>query len=310
MTDLCRSIDDFFSQQAGVLEWGVASAEPLEHPETFQNWLAAGKHGEMTYLENHLEMRLKPAAFFSEVESIVLFLQRYPQPILAPNCKVEASVAAYACGPDYHYVIKTLLRELEQVLCRQDPDLRLKAFVDSAPVMERALAVRAGLGWIGRNGMLLHPQHGSQFFIGGFFLNRQLDTRQPVQAEACGTCRRCIEACPTAAIGESRQINASRCISYLTIEKKDDIDRELLGKMGSRIFGCDTCQQVCPWNKKHLADAPPSGSKFNRTLDDWLQILTPGGGFKRLFKVTPLYRAGRQKMLRNVEIAISNKAAD
>jgi epoxyqueuosine reductase len=197
---------------------------------------------------------------------------------------------------------------LEPQLVALDPGLRLKMFVDSAPVMERDLAVRAGLGWIGKNGLLLHPQHGSQFFIGGFFLNRTLEKKLVAPRESCGTCRRCIDACPTSAIEETRQVNAARCISYLTIEKKGEIDEELRRKIGNRIFGCDACQQVCPWNGKLLVDAPPAGSKFNRPLEDWLKILQPGGGFKRLFKETPVYRAGRQGMLRNVEIALNNRS--
>ncbi len=310
MADLFSCIDNFFSQQTDVLEWGVASPAPLEQPERLMQWLAEHKHGEMAYMQEHLAMRLNPQQFFPEAESVVLFLHRTPVNIVKSPKMLEAQVAAYACGPDYHHTLKSMMRELEPQLVAFDPELKLKMFVDSAPVMERDLAVRAGLGWVGKNGLLLHSQHGSQFFLGGFFLNRKLEKEAVISHDACGTCRRCIDACPTSAIEETRQVNASRCISYLTIEKKGEIDQEFYEKIGNRIFGCDTCQQVCPWNAKLLVDDPSDGSKFNRSLEDWLVILQPGGGFKRLFKETPLYRAGRRKMLRNVGIALNNCEED
>ncbi len=310
MADLHAGIDNFFSRQRDILAWGVAPPAPIEQPEKFKAWLAAGKHGEMTYLENNLTMRLTPQEFFPPAESVVLFLHRWPEPIRPAELAGQAQVSAYACGPDYHHVMKALMRELEQTLLEQDPTLALKMFVDSAPVMERDLAVRAGLGWIGKNGLLLHPQRGSQFFIGGFFINKPVAGGLPTLPDRCGSCRRCIESCPTAAIEGPRQINASRCISYLTIEKKGEIAAELREKIGNRIFGCDICQQVCPWNQKHLAGAPPPASKFHRSLDDWRLILQPGGGFKRLFKQTPLYRAGRGRMLRNVGIALENDSEE
>jgi epoxyqueuosine reductase len=262
MANLFRCIDSFFSQQTDVLEWGVASPEPLEHPEKLERWLVEKKHGEMAYMQEHLAMRINPQQFMPEAESILLFLHRYPEQIPESAGALEAQVAAYARGVDYHHTIKGLVRELEQQLVAMDPDIRLKAFVDSAPVMERDLAVRAGLGWLGKNGLLLHQQYGSQFFIGGFFLNRKIEKTLQPQRDACGSCRKCIDACPTSAIEETRQVDASRCISYLTIEKKGEIEKDLSRKMGNRIFGCDTCQQVCPWNAKHLADVPARRRPF------------------------------------------------
>ncbi len=308
MADLFSCIYSFFRQQADVLEWGVAPPDPIEQPERLTQWLAAGKQGEMAYMQEHAALRLDPQQFFPEAVSIVLFLHRTPARIVKSPDAVEAQVAAYGRGPDYHFTLKSLMRELEAQLMALDPELRLKMFVDSAPVMERDLAVRAGLGWIGKNGLLLHPTHGSQFFIGGFFVNRGIEKPAAVLPDRCGTCRRCIEACPTAAIEEGRQVYAARCISYLTIEKKGEIAPDLRAKLGTRIFGCDTCQQVCPWNAQQLEEALPEDSKFHLTLADWQKILQPGGGFKRLFKETPLYRAGRQKMLRNVTIALENSA--
>ena len=308
MADLFGCIDNFFSQQAGVLEWGVTAPDPVEHPERLTQWLAAGKHGEMAYMQEHVAMRLEPRQFFPVADTIVLFLHRTPTRIVKCSNSAEAQVAAYACGPDYHHTLKGVMRELEGQLRDLDPELQLKMFVDSAPVMERDLAVRAGLGWVGKNGLLLHPRYGSQFFVGGFFINRPLEKTLPVIPDRCGTCRRCLDACPTAAIEENWQINATRCISYLTIEKKGEIPLEFRPQIGNRIFGCDSCQQACPWNGRHLDEAPAEGSKFNRPLQEWQQVLQPGGGFKRLFKDTPLYRTGRQRMLRNVEIAIENSS--
>jgi len=307
MADLAGCIADFFQQQPAVIAWGVAAPEPVACADRFEQWLAAGRHGDMAYLEKHREVRFEPRNFFPVAQSIVLFLHRCPERILAPGVPTEALVSAHARGPDYHHVMKKLIHELAATLAETFRDLKLKPFVDSAPVAERELAVRAGLGWIAKNSMLIHPRYGSQVFIGGFFLDRPLPPAPTAVPDGCGACRTCIDACPTRAIDDNRQIDATRCISYLTIEKKGNIEATLRGRMGNRIFGCDTCQQVCPWNRDHLAGALPEGSKFDRTLEDWQRILQPGGGFKRLFRKTPLYRAGRARMLRNVLIARENR---
>lgn len=307
MAELAGFVDDFFRNQAEVVAWGVAAPDPVDHSDRFEQWLRDGRHGEMAYLEKHRQMRFAPRSFFPAGESIVLFLHRCPERILNAEVSVEALVSAHARGPDYHQVMKKLMYELVENLMAMDRDLQVRPFVDSAPVAERELAVRAGLGWIAKNSMLIHPRYGSQIFIGGFFLNRTLPSAQNKMAEGCGSCRACIDGCPTAAIGANRQIDATRCISYLTIEKKGDIDPLLRSRMDNRIFGCDTCQQVCPWNREHLADTLPAEAKFNRSLADWQRILQPGGGFKRQFRQTPLYRAGRARMLRNVAIALENR---
>ena len=310
MADLIGCITDFFRQQPEVVAWGVAAPEPVDDPARFEQWLAEGRHGEMAYLEKHRKLRFAPRRFFPEAESSVLFLHRCPELILRPEAQMEALVSAHARGPDYHQVMKSLIYRLAADLAAKDRELKVKPFVDSAPVAERELAVRAGLGWVGKNSMLIHPRYGSQVFIGGFFLNRALPSSQNRVDERCGSCRSCLVACPTGAIGDNRQIDATRCISYLTIEKKGEIEPALRSRMDNRIFGCDTCQQVCPWNRDHLADALPADSIFNRSLSDWQRLLQPGGGFKRQFRQTPLYRAGRTRMLRNVAIALDNRSKE
>ncbi|MGL1901507.1 MAG: tRNA epoxyqueuosine(34) reductase QueG [Fibrobacterales bacterium] len=307
MEQLFELIDNYFEEIPEVLHWGTATPEPSTHSEALQTWLSQGKNGEMQFMENHIELRTDPKQFFPEAQSAIIFLHRYPDSIIKGTQDVEAHISAYARGTDYHTIMKSLIFKLGDQLKEIDATISMKAFVDSAPVNERELAVRAGLGWLGKHSNLIHPKSGSQFFIGGFFINKEVTKDVRTYPDGCAACRKCIDACPTQAIEDNRSIDARRCISYLTIEKKGDIDPELASKMGTNIFGCDICLEVCPWNKKHLGDTPLSqDSKFVNTFEEWDKILAHGGGFKRLFKDTPLYRAGKPKMARNIAIARQN----
>ncbi len=305
MQELLATIDNHFSEHSKVLHWGTSDASPSNYAAQLTEWLSEGKHGEMEYLSNHAALRNDPLLFFPEAQSAILFLHSYPTPIVK-EAPLGPEISAYAHGIDYHFIMKDIIKKLEVKLLESDETIMIKAFVDSAPVNERELAVRAGLGWLGKNCALIHPKSGSQFFIGGFFINKILEKESRDYPDGCAACRKCIDACPTQALEGDRSIDARKCISYLTIEKKGPIDTDLQKQMGNHIFGCDICLQVCPWNKKHLDDNPEDTSPFLKEFTEWEQLLQPGGGFKSQFKNTPLYRAGRKKMLRNLSIAQEN----
>src|SRR5690606_5091260 len=224
-------------------------------------WLAAGRHGEMHYLArpDAVERRLDPQAAWPELRSALVVAQHY-DPGEADDAAADparAVIARYARGRDYHKVIKpkllSLLRWLEEELGRELPAAR--AYVDTGPVLERELARRAGLGWFGRNTMLIHPRRGSYFFIGTLLVEVELEPDAPFEEDRCGTCSACVDACPTGALlgrdaNGAPVIDATRCISYLTIELRGPIPRELRPQIGNRVFGCDVCQEVCPWNSE------------------------------------------------------------
>jgi epoxyqueuosine reductase len=231
---------------------GIADVRPSDHADLYRAWIAAGRHGSMHYLarEDAVERRLDPTGFRS---AVVVALNYY-----TPSDECDASrgiIARYARGRDYHKVIKsklmTLLRAVEADLGHELPLAR--AYVDTGPVLERELAQRAGLGWFGRSTMLLHPRRGSYFFLGSLLLEIELPPDAPFTADHCGTCNSCVDACPTGALlGRDENgapvMDARRCISYLTIENRGAIPRELRAAIGNRVFGCDICQEVCPWN--------------------------------------------------------------
>lgn len=260
--------------QLGFLECGIAVAEELpEEAARLSWWLERGMHGTMSYMERNREKRLDPRLLHEGTRSVVVVLQNYftrhsPADPSAPI------VSKYALGRDYHPVMKQKLRELLRRISQEITPCSGRAFVDSAPLLERAWARRAGLGWIGKNGMLISPVNGSFFFVGILLIDKEIPA-MPVRelSDRCGTCTRCIDACPTKAIVAPRVVDARRCISYLTIEHKGDIDPEFRGKMKNRVFGCDICQDVCPWNRKAREhDEPhfrPSAGLLQLTRDEW-----------------------------------------
>jgi epoxyqueuosine reductase len=227
---------------------GVTSPDPPPHIEAFERWIRSGRHGEMTYLaaDRSRVRRGDPRLILPECQSILVLATNYAQPGLGSS----PGIAAYAQGMDYHEVLVDRARELvlwaQELTGREFPN---RIYSDTGPVLERELAQRAGLGWIGKNTCLIHPRIGSYVLLTEILLGIALDLDEPVLRDYCGTCSRCIEACPTRCILPDRTLDARRCISYLTIELRESIPRELRGQVGEWIFGCDICQQVCPWNR-------------------------------------------------------------
>jgi epoxyqueuosine reductase len=294
------------ARQLGFILAGVTSAEPPTHYSIFEAWLADGKHGAMNYLaeERSRIRRADPKQILPECKSILVLALPYTSPAKAEG--MEMRVAAYALGDDYHEVIPPRLREIVEFIEEQiGHSIPNRYYTDSGPVLERELAQRAGLGWVGKNSMLINPGAGSTFFLAEIFLGIELEPDETIITDHCGTCTRCIIACPTEAILPNRTLDARRCISYLTIENKGDIPEELRPQIGNWVFGCDVCQMVCPWNRFSL----PADSAFEPTipLRSLASDLTLSSAeFNQRFKHSPLKRAKRRGYLRNLAVAIAN----
>jgi len=299
------------ARQLGFFLTGVTIPEPPQHYSTFENWLAQGHHGTMSYLETD-RARARRAdlhEILPECKSILVLATPYDTPLPAGEelgVRENAQIASYARGDDYHDVLPARMKELVQFIEEQvGGPIKNRYYTDTGPILERDLAQRAGIGWIGKNTCLINSKQGSYFLLSEIFLDLALEPDPPFITDHCGTCTRCIEACPTDCILPDRTLDASRCISYLTIELKDDIPTELREKMGNWVFGCDICQMVCPWNRF----APEGDSAFMdkeppRLLTEEL-TLTPRA-FNQRFKGTPIARAKRRGYLRNVAVALGN----
>jgi epoxyqueuosine reductase len=282
---------------------GIAAAAQADTFADFKSWLDEGCGGAMDYLERHAEARRHPDSILAGVHSVVMVAMNYKQ----PENPARPEIAQYARGRDYHDVLRQRLKELLAWLQEKVPDCRGRAVVDTAPLLERDFARRAGLGWFGKNTMLLNTQLGSLFFLGALLLDVELEPDQPFQTSHCGTCTACLEACPTQAFPEAGKLDARRCISYLTIELRGDIPLELRDGMGNWVFGCDVCQDVCPWNHKAPTTAEASfiGPANMPDLVELLQLSDEE--FCRRFKGTALMRPRRSGLLRNAAIALANR---
>jgi len=294
---------------------GVTSPEPPVHLATFERWLDAGRHGDMHYLadERARVRRGDPRTILPECQSILVLAAPYADPQSAEASEEPdptGRVASYAWGDDYHNVFPHRLQELvifiEEQVGHPVPN---RYYTDTGPILERDLAQRAGLGWIGKNTCLINPKHGSYFLLAEILLGLELEPDPAFTTDHCGTCTRCIEACPTTCILPDRTIDARRCISYLTIELKDDIPEELRPLLGDWVFGCDVCQIVCPWNR---FASPQGDASFSPRPDlpipnliRELEQMTPEA-FNRKFKNSPVKRAKRRGYLRNVAVAAAN----
>ncbi len=257
--------------ELGFMYCGVSKAGPLDdEARKLEQWLNKGMHGRMRYMENYFDKRINPTLLVDGAKSVVTLLFNYYTPE-KQNDTEAPKLSRYAYGKDYHKVVKQKLFELMQRVEEQIGSIAGRAFVDSAPVMDKAWAVRSGAGWMGKNTNVIRPQTGSWFFIAELIIDLELEADGPIK-DYCGTCTRCIEACPTDAL-TPYQIDASRCISYLTIELRDAIPDSFKGKMDNWMFGCDVCQEVCPWNRfaeKHTEPAfEPHPDLLNLTKDDW-----------------------------------------
>lgn len=302
------------ARRLGFVLAGVATPEPPPHAAAFEQWLEQGRHATMDYLatERSRERRADPRLILPECKSVLVLAVPYSPPLPAgegPEVRT-GRIAAYAQGDDYHEALPPRLEAIVQFIEAQvGHPVANRWYTDTGPILERDLAQRAGLGWIGKNTCLINPQHGSYFLLAEIFLDLELEPDAPFTTDQCGTCTRCIDACPTDCILPDRTIDAGRCISYLTIELKDNIPTELRSQMGAWIFGCDICQSVCPWNRfatsngdEGLNQHPVANQpQLIRELD-----IAPAE-FNRRFKHSPIRRAKRRGYLRNVAVALGNK---
>jgi epoxyqueuosine reductase len=286
---------------------GIASAGPAASFALFERWLAEGRHGEMGYLTRNVERRSDPRRLLPGAESVVIVACNYHAANSAPGPR-QGKVARYALGDDYHEVIGGKLAALTEAIRALAPGAQAKVCVDTAPVLERELAQRAGLGWIGKNTMLLNRRFGQWLLLGEILLDVPLRPDAPETRDRCGRCDRCIAACPTRALVAPREMDARRCISYLTIELKGAIPSELRPLIGNRVFGCDDCLEVCPWNRfARQAREPGFSPRADLSTPELLELLElTEEEFQRRFARSPILRAKRRGLLRNVCVALGN----
>ena len=280
---------------------GISKAGFLEQEAPrLEAWLNQNRHGQMQYMENHFDKRLDPTKLVEGSKSVIsLLLDYYPQQLQRDD---SYKISKYAYGTDYHFVIKDKLKELLHCIQEQVGDVHGRAFVDSAPVLDKAWAAKSGLGWIGKHSNLLSKQAGSFYFIAELIVDLDLDYDTPV-TDHCGSCTACIDACPTQAIVEPYKVDGSKCISYFTIELKNEIPSSVSGQFDDWMFGCDVCQDVCPWNrfskahKEPLFDPHPD--VLSNSKKDWEEITKEV--FSEIFKKSPLKRTKFEGLRRNIE---------
>jgi epoxyqueuosine reductase len=291
------------AKELGFFYCGISKADFLtEEAPRLEKWLKENRNGSMDYMSNHFDKRLDPRLLVDDAKSVVsLLLNYYPSEIQSDS---EApKISKYAYGEDYHFVIKDKLKILFQFIQDEIGEVGGRVFVDSAPVMDKAWAKKSGLGWIGKNSNLIHPKHGSFFFIAELIIDLELEEDGPIK-DYCGTCTRCIDACPTEAIIEPYVVDGSKCISYLTIELKDQLlPSEFKGKMDNWMFGCDVCQDVCPWNrfsKPHNEPLfNPKVSLLDFSKSDWKDLSQEI--FQQIFKNSAVKRTKFSGLKRNID---------
>ena len=300
-----------WATEMGFADLGITDCNMQPHDERLQQWLDRNYHGEMSYMSHHAELRQEPDRLHPNIRSIISLRMEYrPEAVAAETvlqAPAKAYISRYALGRDYHKLIRKRLAKLAKRL-EQLAGGEHRGFVDSAPVLERGAAEKAGLGWIGKNTMLLNSKAGSWFFLGEIYTTLELPQDPPQEQSHCGSCSACLPACPTDAFIGPWQLDARRCISYLTIELKGSIPTELRPKMGNRIFGCDDCQLVCPWNKfsppTQEADFQPRHDLDDRELCE-LFLWTEDEFLKRT-EGSAIRRIGFQRWLRNIAVALGN----
>lgn len=288
---------------------GIAKAEYLnEDAKRLEKWLNKGFHGKMQYMENHFDMRVDPQKLVPGAKSVITLMLNYFPNELPKNNHIK--VAKYAFGKDYHDVIRAKLKEFLHIINTTIGEINGRGFVDSAPVLERAWATKSGLGWIGKNGNLINKQSGSFYFIATLIVDIELLYDNPFAKDYCGTCTKCIDHCPTEAILPNKEIDGSKCISYYTIELKDAlIDENMKGKFDNWMFGCDTCQDVCPWNRFSKPTTEinfsPIPAILNFTTQQWEELTEES--FKIIFKDSPLKRSKFKGIQRNLQFLKPNE---
>lgn len=282
---------------------GIAKAVKLDaEAERLESWLNKGFHGKMQYMENYFDLRIDPAKLVPGAKSVITLLMNYfPEKIQNPDAP---QISKYAYGKDYHEVIKNKLKTFLQLLKDNIGEIHGRGFTDSAPVLERSWAEKTGLGWIGKNGNLIVKNNGSFFFIATLITDLELEYDNPFVKDYCGTCTKCIDHCPTEAILPDRVIDGSKCISYFTIELKDMlIPDEMKGKFENKLFGCDICQDVCPWNRfskpTRETEFMPLNEVLNFSKNDWEELTEES--FKSIFRKSPIKRSKFEGIKRNLK---------
>jgi epoxyqueuosine reductase len=291
------------AERLGFMNCGIAKAVQLgDDARRLEQWLHKGYQGTMQYMERNFDLRIDPAKLVPGAKSVITLLLNY-YPSQQQNADAP-HIAKYAWGIDYHYVIRDKLNQLLAFIKEQIGDVDGRGFVDSAPVLERSWAVRSGLGWVGKNGNLLNKKTGSFFFIATLITDLELVADLPFATDHCGSCTRCVDACPTQAIVSPTEIDGSKCISYLTIELKEElIPNELAEKMNGWMFGCDVCQDVCPWNRfsqsNHESAFQPIPEVLDLSLAEW-EVMSEDA-FKKIFKSSPISRPKFKGIQRNIK---------
>jgi epoxyqueuosine reductase len=293
------------SRRLGFDFCGISKAEFLEEEAPrLEKWLKGGKHGKMNYMENHFDKRLDPRLLVPNAKSVIsLALNYWPHPqLLSKGEGSNTKISKYAWGKDYHFVIKEKLNLLLDFIRKHIGEVTARGFVDSAPVMDKVWAKKSGLGWIGKNSNLITKTNGSFFFLAELIVDLELEYDGEIP-DYCGTCTKCIDACPTDAISEPYVVDGSKCISYFTIELKENIPNEMKGKFDNWAFGCDICQDVCPWNSFSTPHNEPHFKPIpeilNFTKKDWEEISEET--FNKTFADSPLQRPRYKGIKRNLE---------
>lgn len=302
----------------------LISATSLNKPltiEFYKTWIANQQHGDMSYLESHLPLKEDPTLIHQSLKSAITIGFHYFPAIKPYQQNVPARAALYAQNEDYHFWLKEKLNSSISYLQKQYPQEHFYPFVDSGPVLERDLAYQAGLGWFGKNTCIIHSQKGSLFFLAEILTSLEIKEKIPLHEDLCGSCSKCIDICPTGALSGDKQLNANKCISYLTIESKTVPVVELRNQMGDWFFGCDLCQTVCPWNQKKLNVLIPTDSQKSnlpildlplekqKELEDFFQtiLMSSNKKIQKMFYGTPMLRSGGFGLKRNALVVIANR---
>jgi epoxyqueuosine reductase len=295
------------ARELGFTHCGFAKAQLLsDDAKRLEKWLTDKRHGTMHYMESHFDLRIDPTKLVPGAKSVITLLFNY---FTTEQQQADYKISKYAYGKDYHFVIKEKLQSLIQSMETSIGKINGRGFVDSAPVLERSWAVKAGLGWVGKNGNLINKQNGSFFFIATLITDVDIEADVPFQKDYCGTCTACIDHCPTDAILPNKEIDGSKCISYYTIELKDAlIDESQKGKFDHWMFGCDTCQDVCPWNRFSKQHQEPHFKPINEILNysnaDW-EALTQDQ-FSKILKHSAIKRTKYSGLMRNIKFLASS----
>ena len=301
-----------WGHELGFQQVGITNTELTKDSVHLRKWLDNNYHGDMEYMSNHADLRADPKKLMPKTLSVISLTMNYLPPEVETVKLLDhpdlAYISRYAVGRDYHKLIRKRIKKLSEKIMQYGYKNSFRPFVDSAPVLERALAQKAGLGWIGKNTMLINTSKGSWFFLGELFTSLDLPIDEPINKNHCGTCTACLDICPTNAFVGPNQLDARRCISYLTIEHKGSIPESLRKKIGNRVFGCDDCQLICPWNKfAKPTDERDFSPRYNIDKIKLVDLFTwTEEEFNKKTLGSPIKRIGYERWLRNLAVGLGN----